>query len=106
LTPLPPLRQAEAVRLRSRQATLVLLALLALAAGGLNGFLPHTDDGCPTEIHCLVCRSAHGRVAAVSAPAAPALALTSLGAVAEPPLAACLDSLPDAHDARGPPLFS
>ena len=36
----------------------VLVAALGLAA--LDGFLPHTDDGCPVEVHCLVCQRAQG----------------------------------------------
>lgn len=35
---------------------LVLIALVAATA--LQGFAPHTDDGCRTEIHCQACR--HG----------------------------------------------
>ena len=33
----------------------VLVALVALL--GLADFLPHTDDGCAVESHCLTCRA-------------------------------------------------
>ena len=36
----------------------VLVAALGIAA--LDGFLPHTDDGCPVEVHCLVCQRGQG----------------------------------------------
>jgi hypothetical protein len=39
-------------------AAAVLVAALGIAA--LDGFLPHTDDGCPVEVHCLVCQRAQG----------------------------------------------
>lgn len=34
-------------------ACVVLMATVSTA----TGFVPHTDDGCPTEIHCGVCRT-------------------------------------------------
>lgn len=33
----------------------VLVALVGLM--GVADFLPHTDDGCGVEIHCLACRA-------------------------------------------------
>ena len=33
----------------------VLVALVGLL--GVADFLPHTDDGCGVEIHCLACRA-------------------------------------------------
>ena len=35
-----------------------LLLVALVAATALQGFAPHTDDGCRTEIHCQACR--HG----------------------------------------------
>jgi hypothetical protein len=39
-------------------AAAVLVAALGIAL--LDGFLPHTDDGCPVEVHCLVCQRDQG----------------------------------------------
>lgn len=41
--------------LRLRVAVGVLVALMGLL--GLADFLPHTDDGCAVESHCLACRA-------------------------------------------------
>ena len=40
---------------RLRVAMGVLVALVGLM--GVSDFLPHTDDGCAVEIHCLTCRA-------------------------------------------------
>ncbi len=40
---------------RLRVAMGVLVALVGLL--GVADFLPHTDDGCAVESHCLVCRA-------------------------------------------------
>jgi hypothetical protein len=48
---------------RRRSALFPVLLVLALLAGALEGFAPHTDDGCPTEIHCLACRTLQGGIA-------------------------------------------
>ena len=49
------------------------LAGIALCAGlAVTSFLPHTDDGCQVETHCLSCRLTLGTVA-VGASALPAL---------------------------------
>jgi hypothetical protein len=52
------------MRRRSQRGSWPAIALLVLAAlvtvMGAD-FLPHTDDGCPTEVHCVACRSALGR---------------------------------------------
>jgi hypothetical protein len=39
---------------------LVLTALAAFSAPALEGYLPHTDDGCAVEVHCIVCRAQLG----------------------------------------------
>ena len=89
-----------------RRAALAALLLVALLGGVVEGFLPHTDDGCPTEIHCLVCRSAYGRTAVAVAPAAPRpVAVVTLAAPADAtPRAAQFH--PRAHVSRGPPASS
>ena len=48
---------------RRRSAAAAVILVLALFAGAMEGFLPHTDDGCATETHCLACRSLHGGTA-------------------------------------------
>ena len=40
---------------QNRFVTSVLVALVCLV--GLAEFLPHTDDGCAVEQHCLACRA-------------------------------------------------
>lgn len=40
---------------QNRLVTSVLVALVGLV--GLADFLPHTDDGCAVEQHCLACRA-------------------------------------------------
>jgi hypothetical protein len=48
---------------RRRSAAAAVILVLALFAGTMEGFLPHTDDGCATEIHCLTCRALQGGTA-------------------------------------------
>ena len=48
---------------RRRSVAAAVILVLALFAGAMEGFLPHTDDGCATEIHCLACRALHGGTA-------------------------------------------
>ena len=84
------------------------LLLVAVLGGGvwLAGFAPHTDDGCQTEVHCLVCRSAY-TPAAVAAPAhGPAVALVPLGSTSVGAPAAISDGLPSIVSSRGPPLLA
>ena len=89
-----------------RRAVLAGFVLAAVFGGVLEGFLPHTDDGCPTEIHCLVCRNASDRTAATVTPAPPrpvVRAVPAAPAGAAPRLA---QFHPRAHVSRGPPLSS
>jgi len=47
------------MRLRRCTTSVAVTALALAAAVGLllaEGFLPHTDDGCEVELHCLACR--------------------------------------------------
>jgi hypothetical protein len=80
---------------------LIVLASVVAAAGA--DFLPHTDDGCQTEIHCLVCRTAFSSAVpvALAAPASIALALSgALPARVPVPLA---QAEPGRLASRGPP---
>ncbi len=43
----------------------VLVALIGLL--GVADFLPHTDDGCAVEVHCLACRAHMGAVTDLAA---------------------------------------
>jgi hypothetical protein len=44
------------------------LALLGLSATTVVlEYLPHTDDGCAVEVHCLACRSAASQTARTTA---------------------------------------
>jgi hypothetical protein len=55
--------------MRSRWPKLLAgIALIALAVAAAEDFVPHTDDGCPVEVHCVVC-SAHLGHIAITAPA-------------------------------------
>jgi hypothetical protein len=47
-----------------RRAPAAWLALLGLAAVTVAvEYLPHTDDGCGVEVHCLACRTSVGHTA-------------------------------------------
>jgi len=47
-------------RFRLKIAMGVLVALVGML--GVADFLPHTDDGCAVESHCLACRAHVGAV--------------------------------------------
>jgi hypothetical protein len=51
----PAIEQMSKSQFRLRIAMGVLVTLVALL--GLADFLPHTDDGCAVESHCLTCRA-------------------------------------------------
>jgi len=90
---------------RTTVATLVALALVTVVGMGLiEGYLPHTDDGCKVEIHCLACRWAMASTA-VSAPlSAPSLALELTGTIDGQTRGEPLDRSADRPSSRGPPL--
>jgi hypothetical protein len=80
------------------------VVLLGLATITADGFLPHTDDGCAIEVHCLACTASIGQAAV----AAPRVALPAPGWVVEwihteaPQAVPAADS--PANTSRGPPL--
>lgn len=86
-----------------RSATFAALLLLAIVAGALEGFLPHTDDGCPTEIHCLACQNAASRTAVAVAPAAPRPVAVVVSATPTDATTRVVQFHPRAHVSRGPP---
>ncbi|HVR71448.1 MAG TPA: hypothetical protein VMT87_11450 [Vicinamibacteria bacterium] len=90
----------------SRRPALAGVLALAVLAGALllQGFVEHTDDGCQTEIHCLVCRAAHVRAAAPTAAPGPAVVLVCAGAPAAAATLAVTQAPPSDRSSRGPPL--
>jgi len=89
---------------RTNATTLVALALVAVVGMGLvEGYLPHTDDGCKVEIHCLACRWAMASTA-VSAPlSTPSLALELAGTIEGQTRGVPLEPSADRLSSRGPP---
>jgi hypothetical protein len=89
---------------RARSFALVCAFVLAgLGASAFESFLPHTDDGCPVEVHCLVCQRVQG-----ATPEAPRVVLVAVSfeVVGAPALAVPSDvSAPCLRAAfsRGPP---
>ena len=45
------------MRLFRRGWWIVLVCLVVATVSTATGFVVHTDDGCPTEIHCTACRT-------------------------------------------------
>lgn len=88
--------------------SLVGLAVLAGLSGilWLEGFGPHTDDGCRTEVHCLACRSALVRRASGGAPIDAPPDVVAVEAVVPPALAIPQDGVPGLVSSRGPPFLS
>jgi hypothetical protein len=97
------------MRRRSQRGFWPAIALLVLAAlvGALGAdFLPHTDDGCATEVHCVACRSALGRQGVTFTTAVTLTHLHAVGTVVE-----CAPSrielvARDVAASRGPPSAS
>lgn len=53
---------------RARWSTAwALVAVAGLGLMALDGYLPHTDDGCAVETHCVVCSGHIGTAAVVAA---------------------------------------
>jgi hypothetical protein len=84
--------------------TLVVLAALVSVLGA--DFLPHTDDGCPTEVHCVACRSALGRQAVTFTTPVTVMHLQAVGTVVERTPFRIELVARDVAASRGPPSAS
>jgi hypothetical protein len=80
---------------------LIVLASVVAAAGA--DFLPHTDDGCQTEIHCLVCRTACSSAVPVALAAPVSVALVLAGTLPPHISAPFAEAEPGRLASRGPP---
>jgi hypothetical protein len=80
---------------------LIVLATVVAAAGA--DFLPHTDDGCQTEIHCLVCRTAFSSAVPVALAAPVSIALGLSGTLPAPVPVTLAEAEPGRLASRGPP---
>lgn len=92
--------RAAAVRLAAA------LALVVVATGAAGWLGAHTDDGCRTETHCLLCRSSHGHAAAT--PVAALQHAVHFGVVDSTPAPRESPVTGEAHacSTRGPPVLS
>jgi hypothetical protein len=97
----PP--SASASVARPWRVLVALLALFALVASAGAELAEHTDDGCRTETHCLVCRSAHGHAQAVAVPAAVPAVPVVTAPLAEAPARRHVSVAAIVHASRGPP---
>jgi hypothetical protein len=88
---------------RPVRALVALLALVALVASAGAPLAEHTDDGCRTETHCLVCRSAQGHAQATAVPATTPVVLVVAVPLAEPPARRHVSAAAVVHESRGPP---
>lgn len=88
-------------RVRSFAVALLVLASLLTAAGA--DLLPHTDDGCQTEVHCVACRSAFSRAVPVSLAAPAPTELASSGEVVPLGVVEREETAGFEFSSRGPP---
>jgi hypothetical protein len=90
----------------TRKLLLVGVAVVAVLGAALLEVSPiHTDDGCPLEVHCVICRlllSTPAIVAAALVPVPPALGPADPVAVLSERLEA--ESTPSRAPSRAPPL--
>ena len=90
--------------IRSLMGLAVLAGLSSIL--WLEGFGPHTDDGCRTEVHCLACRTALVRRASGTAPVVAAPAVVAVEPVTVPARTIPLDRVRGVLPSRGPPFSS
>ena len=90
-------------RLQSTWPAIALLVLAALVSVVGSDFLPHTDDGCQAEVHCLACRTAFSRATPVVVASPVVIALASLGSVLPERPASLAQAEPARLSSRGPP---
>jgi hypothetical protein len=90
---------------RGSWPAIALLVLAALVCVMGADFLPHTDDGCQVETHCLACRTAFSRATPVVLCSPAAIELAAVGSVL-PALPAPLSLAEPARvSSRGPPTL-
>lgn len=85
---------------------IALLVLAALVSAMGADFLPHTDDGCATEVHCVACRSALGRQGVTFTTAVTLAHLDAVGTIVERTLFRIEIVARDVAASRGPPSAS
>ena len=92
--------------LRGSWPAIALLVLAALVSVMGADFLPHTDDGCATEVHCLACRSALGRQGVTFTSTVTLTHLHAVGTVVERTPFRIEPVARDVAASRGPPSAS
>ena len=90
---------------RGSWPAIALLVLAALVCAMGTDFVPHTDDGCQVETHCVACRTAFSRATPVVLGSPTPVELALLGSVL-PTLPAPLSLVEPARvPSRGPPTL-
>jgi hypothetical protein len=80
-----------------------VLALVTLALAGQD-LLPHTDDGCAVEVHCVLCRTAAVHPGtAIAIAQGPAQRVLARDWPAAEATGSVLDTAFSSTDPRGPP---
>jgi hypothetical protein len=87
-----------------RRLALTIAALTAIGALSLESYLPHTDDGCAVETHCIVCAAHLGTAAVPDVHVPVAACLHIVGYVAPDLVATVLNPTVPSSASRGPPL--
>ena len=83
---------------------IVLACLVVATVSTATGFVTHTDDGCPTEIHCTVCRTGlAGTAIQVAVPILAPVALIEF-TPRDPAPPPCDTDTPRTLALRGPPI--
>ena len=85
------------------RAVLSALMLVAFCLALWKSAGPHTDDGCPVELHCFVCQWALGATAEPVVPAAPIAVIEMAGRVLPAETPALADAPCPDLATRGPP---
>jgi hypothetical protein len=93
------------MRTRKRRFALavVLATLGSLGILSLEGYLPHTDDGCAVEVHCLACRAHLGAGVSLAPVLTLSAGLAAVGMLSPEAAGSVLDASIPAHSSRGPP---
>jgi len=89
---------------KPRLALAVVFATLgSLGMLSLEGYLPHTDDGCAVEVHCLACRAHLGAGVSLAPVLSLSTGLDAAGMLSPEAVGSVLDASIPAHSSRGPP---